>query len=106
MPYLILAFAAGVVTTAAIALFIFQWGFNKLNRLEETEHKRLETELTEAKRLLRVRQNQRDEAEDMNELLDQRIIFLKSEVERLTGYETAVRELNRSVEILAEDVPF
>ena len=66
----------------------------------------LETELTEAKRLLRVRENQRDEYDEMTESMGERIDYLESEVKRLKGYETAVRELNRSVEILAEDVPF
>ena len=106
MTYLILAFAAGVVITAAIALLIFQWVFGKLIRLEATEHVQLETELTEAKRLLRVREDQRDEAEEITETMGERIDYLESEVKRLQGYETAVRELNRSVEILAEDVPF
>ena len=106
MTYLILAFAAGVVITAAIALFIFQWVFGKLIRLEATEHVLLETELTEAKRLLRVREDQRDAAEEMTETMGERIDYLESEVKRLKGYETAVRELNRSVEVLAEDVPF
>ena len=113
MIYLLVAFAAGVMTSSAISLFTIQWGFNKLNRLEETEHKgltdqveRLESELTEAKRLVRVREEQRDEVEEITETMDQRITFLESEVKRLQGYETAVRELNRSVEILAEDVPF
>ena len=99
MPYLIAAFAAGVVTTAVIALYFFQWDFGKL--IDQ-----LETELTEAKRLLRVREEQRDEVEEIAETMDQRITFLESQVKRLQGYETAVRELNRSVEILEEDVPF
>ena len=75
-------------------------------RLENEMTKRLETELAEAHRLLRVRDRQRDALEETIESMDQRIISLKSEVKRLKGYETAVRELNRSVEILAEDVPF
>ena len=66
----------------------------------------LETELTEAKRLVRVCEDQRDEADDLTETMGERITFLESENERLKGYETAVRELTRSVEILAEDVPF
>ena len=113
MTYLILAFAAGVMTASAITLLAIQWGFSKLNQLEETEHKRLtdqikrlETELKEAKRLLRVREDQRDAAEEITETMGERIDYLESEVKRLKGYETAVRELNRSVEILAEDVPF
>ena len=113
MTYILLAFATGVMTASAIALLAIQWGFDKLDRLEETEHKRLtdqieqlETELTEAKRLIRVREEQRDEVEEIAETMDQRITSLKSEVKRLKGYETAVRELNRSVEILADDVPF
>jgi len=106
MTYLILAFAAGSVTTAAIILFIFKQGFNELNRLEETERKLLEIKLKEAKRLLRVREDQRDAAEEITETMGERIDYLESEVKRLQGYETAVRELNRSVEILAEDVPF
>ena len=109
MPYLILAFAAGFVTATVIARFIFEW----FDRLEETGRKRLadqidqlETELKEANRLLRFHKNLRDAAEDMNVSMAQRIDCLESENERLTGYETAVRELNRSVEILEEDVPF
>ena len=73
---------------------------------ERAIRKQLETELTEAKRLLRVREDQRDEAEEMTETMGGRIDYLESEVKRLKGYETAVRELTRSVEILAEDVPF
>jgi len=44
--------------------------------------------------------------DEMFEQQAQRIQYLESEVKRLKGYETAVRELNRSVEVLAEDVPF
>ena len=113
MSYLIFAFGAGIATTAAIELFISNWSFGKRNRIKETEHKRLtdkierlETELKEANRLLRFHKNLRDAAEDMNVSMAQRIDCLESENERLTGYETAVRELNRSVEILEEDVPF
>ena len=113
MTYLIVAFAAGVVITFGIARFFFIWSFDKLNWLEETERKQLtdqikllKSELTEAKRLLRVREDQRDEAEEMTETMGGRIDYLESENERLKGYETAVRELTRSVEILAEDVPF
>lgn len=95
MPYLTVAFAAGFVIAVTITRFIFY----KFNRHEETE-------LKEAKRLLRVRENQRDEYEEMTETMGERIDYLESEVKRLKGYETAVRELNRSVEILAEDVPF
>ena len=113
MSYLIFAFGAGIATTAAIELFISNWSFGKRNRIKETEHKRLtdkierlETELKEAKRLLRVREDQRDEYDEMTESMGERIDCLESEVKRLKGYETAVRELNRSVEILEEDVPF
>ena len=106
MSYLILAFGAGIATTAAIELFISNWSFGKRNRIKETEHKRLtdkikllQSELLAVKArdsLLRERRASENE----------RIHHLESENERLKGYETAVRELNRSVEILAEDVPF
>ena len=105
MIYLIVAFAAGVMTTSAIKLLTFNWRAEKLNHLEN-ELRLSEIELKEAKWLLRVREDQRDEAEDITETMGERITFLESENKRLQGYETAVRELNRSVEILAEDVPF
>ena len=69
----------------------------------ETEHKRLTDQIEQLQS--EIREN--DYAcRELRLSLENRIQYLESENGRLQGYETAVRELNRSVEILAEDVPF
>ena len=101
-----LAFSVGVLVGGVVISFAIKF----FDNLTDCENQELRQELKETKRLLRVREEQRDEADDMAESIDNRNIVLRKENERLMVYEQAVQSLSRTIKIAeseqAQEIPF
>lgn len=101
-----IAFSVGVLVGGVVVSFAMKF----FDILTDWDSQELSQELKETKRLLRVRNEQLDEAEDAAEFISNRHCLIENENKRLFVYKQAVQELNRMIDIAesnqAEKIPF